>query len=70
MNRAQLEKKVIAVLSKNLKKGSKFYADDLASIKAGVRRKTDQELHETLARQNAIDAVSDAEIRVHSQFKF
>jgi hypothetical protein len=61
-------KELITLLSKTLRKDSKFYRDDYEAIVAGVNRKTLKELMESLDRQRSISRASSAEIRVHCQF--
>jgi hypothetical protein len=66
--RAQLMAAYIRLASQNLRKDSKFFAEDMARIEVAAKRKTIAELRETLARMKATDTVSQAEMRTHSQF--
>ena len=66
--RAQLMAAYIRLASQNLRKDSKFFAEDMARIEVAAKRKTIAELRETLARMKATDTVSQAEMRMHSQF--
>ena len=63
----KLRRELIELLTKNLKKTSKFYKDDYEAIVAGVNRKTRKELLETLERQRAINGVTKAEIKRNCQ---
>lgn len=65
--KTQLAAAYVRTAAQSLHKDSKFYADDLAAIKAAAGRKSVAELRESLARMGAVAAVSQAEIRVHCQ---
>ena len=68
MSKAMREK-LIKILSLNLKKSSKFYEEDLSSIRQSVNKKSDVEVKESLLRANAIASVTQREINHHCRFK-
>ena len=64
-----MREKLVKILSLNLKKSSKFYEEDLSSIRQSVNKKSDVEVKESLLRANAIASVTQREINHHCRFK-
>ena len=58
---------VFKLLVSNLDKKSKFFKDDLQSLKKRIDEKTEEELGETLLRWRAIMATTAAEINKNCQ---
>jgi len=63
-----IRKALITLLSKSLRKDSKWYVDDYESIVKSVNSKTRKELLESYARQSAVALVSQSEIDRNCQF--
>jgi hypothetical protein len=57
--------KLIELLSSTLKKDSKFYSDDRATIASGVNRMTPKQRNEAAARHIAIMQTTQKEINFH-----
>jgi len=66
MTKLQIE--YVNLLKKNLNKNSKFYKEDLESLKTIAKSKIHSELKEIIQRQIAINNVSDKEISKNCQF--
>lgn len=65
---AEMRKVLITLLSRSLKKDSKWYADDYEVIVKAVNKKTRKALIESLDRQTAIANVTKSEIKRNCQF--
>jgi hypothetical protein len=59
------EKELIAILSSNLNKKSKWYAEDLASVVKAVASKSTKELKAALCRWRAINETTQCEINLN-----
>ena len=60
--------KLFALLKRSLNPTSKFYADDVADLRAAVAKMPAKKVFESLARWNAVASVTDAELSRHCQF--
>jgi hypothetical protein len=61
----ELQRTAFNLAAKTLDRDSRFYADDLDSLRRLYSRKTDAECREAIGRFES--RVSQAEIRLHSQ---
>jgi hypothetical protein len=62
------QSKLFALLKRSLSPTSKFYADDVADLRATVAKMPAKKVLESLARWNAVVSVTEAELSRHCQF--
>lgn len=67
-SKRSLQNECYDILVATLNPKSKFYSEDCDQIWAGLLKKNETELRETLNRQRAISRVTQKEIDAHCQF--
>ena len=64
-----LQNQCYNLLIASFNKKSKFYTSDCDELWAHLNTRSIEQLRETIARQNAINNISEAEMRRNCQFK-
>lgn len=63
-----LRNEVFDTMVTKLNRNSKFYSQDCDELWAGISKRSESELRETLSRQRAISRTTQREINLHCQF--